>query len=316
MANEDNKVVITAVALSPKWSKKESRQIGRDIADGKYDYSIDDLNTNANKNTLMAYKAGKSRSRWNKFVNWFGQTGLKASMTDAPAVMQASGYTHDGNGNVIYAPSEASDQLAKNLAVIGAAGLAAPTAPYWYPYSKPILKYATIAELGALGYNTLSNMANGVYSWTTEYKNPDLSKYKVIKGWKEFPTFMAADPETMSVEDAKNLWFNHSLYSTNPEAKDPDRDLSPEERSRFWDKLISENGLNPADSIRTYQNIYRSGKQAGENSVIIPTSWEQTKGILNSDNASILKKIFAIPTWLQGMPARVITGNIFESDDN
>lgn len=316
MANEDNKVVITAVSLSPKLSKKESKQIGRNIAEGKYDYSIDDLLPYSNKNTRVAYNAGKSRLKWNKFKDWFGQAGLKAAMADTPAVMQASGYTHDNNRNIVYDPSEASDQLAKNLAVIGAAGFAAPTAPYWYPYSKPILKYATIAELGALGYNTLSNISNGVSSWITEYKNPNLSKYKVIKDWKEFPTFMVANPETMSVEDAKNLWFKHSLYSTNPEAKDPDKDLSTEERSRFLDKIFSENGLNPTDSIKTYQNIYRSGKQAEEDSVIFPTSWKQTKGILNSDNAPILKKIFAIPLWLQGMPARAITGNIFESDDN
>lgn len=51
-------------------------------------------------------------------------------MAENPAVMQASGYTYDKDNNITYAPSEASDRLAKNLAIIGAGGAAAATAPY------------------------------------------------------------------------------------------------------------------------------------------------------------------------------------------
>lgn len=60
--------------------------------------------------------------------NRFG--GLNWAMASDPAVMQASGYVPTSDGDVIYAPSEASDQLAKNLAIIGAGGVAAVTAPY------------------------------------------------------------------------------------------------------------------------------------------------------------------------------------------
>ena len=40
-------------------------------------------------------------------------------MAENPAVMQASGYTYDKDNNVVYAPSEGSERLAKNLAVLG-----------------------------------------------------------------------------------------------------------------------------------------------------------------------------------------------------
>ena len=55
----------------------------------------------------------------NKFLNWLSQAGLKAAMAENPAVMQASGYTYDKDNNVVYAPSEGSERLAKNLAVLG-----------------------------------------------------------------------------------------------------------------------------------------------------------------------------------------------------
>ena len=52
-------------------------------------------------------------------------------MAENPAVMQASGYTYDKDNNIVYAPSEGSEQLAKNLAVIGATEALTPlVAPY------------------------------------------------------------------------------------------------------------------------------------------------------------------------------------------
>lgn len=67
---------------------------------------------------------------WKKVGDWFSNAGLQAAMADNPAVMQASGYVPTHDGKVIYAPSEASDQLAKNLAIVGAGGLAMAAAPH------------------------------------------------------------------------------------------------------------------------------------------------------------------------------------------
>ena len=59
------------------------------------------------------------RNRWKKVGEAFTKLMMNAAMADAPAVMQASGYVPTSDGNVVYAPSEASEQLAKNLAVLG-----------------------------------------------------------------------------------------------------------------------------------------------------------------------------------------------------
>lgn len=53
-----------------------------------------------------------------KKQNWFTRATLRAAMADSPAVMAASGFTYDDNGNVVQEPSVGSAQLAGNLGVL------------------------------------------------------------------------------------------------------------------------------------------------------------------------------------------------------
>lgn len=68
-----------------------------------------------------------------KWLDKFVNASIGAQVADAPAVMTASGWQLDNNGNWHQQQTKETDKLAKNLAIIGGAGAAAMTAPYWAP---------------------------------------------------------------------------------------------------------------------------------------------------------------------------------------
>ena len=93
-------------------------------------------------------------------------------MAESPAVMQASVYTYDKDNNIVYAPSEGSERLAKNLAVIGATSALAPlistAAPYVGHVGEVLLNpaaaktalgasMATTADIVGTGYGVKRN---------------------------------------------------------------------------------------------------------------------------------------------------------------
>lgn len=94
------------------------------------------------------------------FLRWFRNTTIGAS--DSPAIMAASGWQQDKNGNWFQQRTEGSDKLADNLAVISTFS---PTNP------------SNVALQGiAKGAKWIYGMANPTFSrWTTDFG--DLSKY-------------------------------------------------------------------------------------------------------------------------------------------
>ena len=77
---------------------------------------------------MMPMAAGgllKTFDKGGKKQNWFTRATLSAAMAENPAVMQASGWTYDEDGNVVMGDPESpgAKELRKNLAVIGLTGL-------------------------------------------------------------------------------------------------------------------------------------------------------------------------------------------------
>lgn len=126
---------------------------------------------------------------WKDVGELFSNAGLHMAMGENPAVMTAMGYVPTHDGKIVYAPSEASNQLARNLAIIGTGGLAMMAAPAVPAFlSNPAVQTAIGKGAESMLYGTLVDEVSKQVTGKTIGENVYNEVSKVLpQKWAENP---------------------------------------------------------------------------------------------------------------------------------